>query len=160
MAKNVIRWTLLGFVALCVVMLVGKQIAARRGGETLPSIDATGRKVIVYYFHAHVRCANCEKIERYSREATELAVAQRWPKLLEWQKVNYETSDNERYAVALQLVAPSVVLVEYRDGQPAAHRLLERTWELVDDPPAFAAYMRESLDGFVGRVPTTDNNTR
>jgi hypothetical protein len=145
--KNVCTTVLLVFVTASVVVLVAKSL--RQGIPNEASEDQRDR-LIVYYFHGAFRCPNCRNIEAYAHEAiaegfmAEVALGQ-----IEWKVVDFEQSNNQRFAKDFKLVAPSVVLVDMRGGVRKRWKNLPEVWELADDKPAYIAFIQNEVRAFL-----------
>ncbi len=63
--KAVLNGVLLGFVALCVAGLVAKNLRRPVPPAAGPPTAAQQEKLIVYCFHATVRCPLCLNMEAY-----------------------------------------------------------------------------------------------
>lgn len=170
-AKSIITGILLLFVFVSVAYLViqeSRQQADKAGGpdevkglqssDTIPSEKAgspnsgkeVGHRVIAYYFHGHVRCQTCRKIEAYSREALESAFADELGSgKLEWHAINVEEAENEHFVEDYKLSTKSLVLVDVREGQQKGWKNLKRVWDLVGDKQSFFSYVREETQAFM-----------
>jgi hypothetical protein len=145
--RELLRLTILLFLAACLGTLLFKSL--RPAKPTAAVADAAfGQKppqrdrLIVYYAHGSARCWSCSRLEEYAHEAVfsgfprELAEGR-----LEWRVVDYEKPGNERFADRYKLPGPSIVLVRYRNGQPAQWEVLQAVWESLHDRPAAVAYV-------------------
>jgi hypothetical protein len=151
--KTVLRLSILLFLAACTMMLVVKALRVGRPRGT--AADAAhgerppdGDRLIVYYLHGKFRCRACSNVEEYAHEAVVSGfpreLAQR---RLEWRVVDYEEPGNEHFADRFKLPGPSIVLVRYRNGQPAEGEVLQAVWELLRDKPAAVEYVRREIRG-------------
>jgi hypothetical protein len=116
--------------------------------------DAGARtaRFVAYYFHGKVRCATCRKLEAYSREAITQGFTQELESgTLAWRTVNTDEPDNAHLVGDFELVAKSVVLVEYRDGEVVRFENLRLVWQLVGDKDGFVKYVRDSTREFIGQ---------
>jgi len=110
-------------------------------------------RVIAYYFHVTVRCDTCSMIERYSAETikknfgSDLAAGR-----IEWRPVNVQLAENRHFIKDYNLFTRSLVLVLVRNGQQKKYTVLDKTWELVWDRPAFEVYVRDGVDGYLGEL--------
>jgi hypothetical protein len=103
---------------------------------------ATNTQVIAYYFHATIRCETCLKIERQAREAIE----RRFPvevaeKRFVFQPVNYDKPENTHFLKDYKLPCPSLVLVRQKSGKDEQWKLLDKTWEHIENPVKFNEYV-------------------
>ena len=123
-------------------------------GETGKS---TNTQVIAYYFHGTIRCETCLKIEKQAREAIE----RRFPveaheKRLVFQAVNYDKPENAHFLKDYKLPCPSLVVVRQKGGKDEKWKLLDKTWEHVENPIKFNEYVEGETDlSIVARDGTT-----
>ena len=143
--KRAARIALLLFVAASLAAPVVRRLRA----PAPPAIEvAVGRpnRVTAYYFYGKIRCPTCEKVEAYAREtvqnrfAAELADGR-----LDWQAIDYQRPENEHFAKDYQLVAASLVLVEFRDGVPRRWKNLPEVWQLAENHDAAGRYVEQEL---------------
>lgn len=145
------RWVttvLLAFVAASIGYMVYTETrpqpepAAETGGGGKPA-------VAVYYFHGNFRCATCNKLERYSREAVQEAFSNELASgYMTWQAVNVEKPENGHFVGDFKLTTRSLVVAGERGGK-LEWANLERIWDLVGDPPAFKAYVQAGVRPFL-----------
>lgn len=112
------------------------------------------RQVIAYYFHGKARCANCVKIENWSREA----VATGYPKELAdgrlvWRVVDVEAEGNEHFVEDYQLYTKSLVLVEQRGGRPIRWKNCAKVWEYLNRRERFVAYVQDEVAVYLKGTP-------
>ncbi len=106
--------------------------------------------VDVIYFHGNMRCPTCRRIEADAQEALQTQFTDRLARgEVSWQAINYEQPENAHYLEDYQLVAPTVVVVQRRDGRQSAWQNLARVWELVGDQAAFTAYIQQGIDPYL-----------
>jgi hypothetical protein len=126
------------------------------GALPLPSVtngtttSAPSQRVIAYYFHGTVRCETCLKIEQQAREMIE---RQFKPELgaqrLVFKPLNYDLPENAHFFLDYKLPCPSLVLVRQKDGKDDQRTLLGDTWQLVEDPVKFNAYIEAEVNKFL-----------
>jgi hypothetical protein len=110
---------------------------------------ATKTQVIAYYFHGTVRCEVCVKIERQARETIERRfAAEVAEKRLVFMPVNYDQPENAHFLKDYTLPCPSLVLVRQQSGQGEKWKLLDKTWELVENSSEFNEYVEGEVDKF------------
>jgi hypothetical protein len=150
--KTIITIVLLTFVAVSVFWLVYKQLNI--SPVPIPVTDRTeGNRVIAYYFHGKVRCANCIKIEQLSQQTIEQEFAPELAdKRLEFHSINTGEPANEHFIKDYQLSSNSLVLVLLRDGKQARWENLPEVWNLLDDDAAFRAYVKENVAKMLGEL--------
>jgi hypothetical protein len=143
-AKNFLRIGLLAFVAVAVVMIFRRELNG--GGSAQSALAETeplpANGLVVFYFHADIRCPTCQKIEQYAHEALAARLGEELASgKLTWRTLNYEATENAHFATEYEIAAPTVVLVRRHDGRDGEWRNLMRVWELVGDKPAFVDYV-------------------
>jgi hypothetical protein len=151
---NMIREVFFGALVLAVAGVVG---AAEKpkvpSGETG---QATNAQVVAYYFHGTVRCETCLKIEKQAREAMERRFAiEVYEKRLVFQAVNYDKPENAHFLKDYKLPCPSLVVVRQKGGKDEKWKLLDKTWEQVDNPIKFNEYVEGEVEKVLreGKTP-------
>lgn len=165
--KTIVAIVLLAFVAGSVVYLIAKEAvqgekptgdsrrAPSKRQSTMPATASSGpapvpRKVTAYYFHGNFRCANCRRIEAWTRETLEAAFAEDLRQgRLAWSRVNVQERGNEHFTQDFKLYTRSVVLVEFEGGQRKRYKNLQRIWRLLGNEQAFQEYIREEVSAFL-----------
>jgi hypothetical protein len=148
------RKTILAALGLF-VLAGGVVLAVRRMQNPPAGTDATpafgpGTKVVVCYFYGKNRCPVCDSIESYAREAVQTGFPEDLENgRLEWRSINYEQPGNEHFAADYKLLAPGVLLVAVRDGQPADWKSLPEVWNHLGDKPATIACVRKGVRQFL-----------
>jgi hypothetical protein len=114
------------------------------------TINAPSQQVVAYYFHGTVRCETCLKIEQQAKAVIE---RQFKPELdtqrLLFIPLNYDLPENAHFLLDYKLPCPSLVLVRQKDGKDVRRTLLGDTWQLVEDPVKFNAYIETEVDKFL-----------
>jgi len=67
-----------------------------------------------------------------------------------WKVVNYEQPAGVALATKFEIQMPVVVLAKMKAGQVQDWKRLDEVWGLVDDKPAFAAYLRQEIQQMLG----------
>jgi len=123
-SKQIITLVLLVFVGVSVATVVVKQVrnSSSPPANTVdrPAADLITREnqVIAYYFYGNIRCATCNTIEIYSREAIKSGFAdQLGDESLVWRPVNRESPENAHFNEDFKLVTSSLILVKIKDGR-------------------------------------------
>jgi thioredoxin 1 len=160
-SKNVLKFVLLGFVAVSVATMAWREVRTARvatsGPRGLADQTATGPKLIAYYLHGKIRCATCNDIEVSAKRVVESSFADELKDgRIEWRALNYEEPGNEHFATDFKLAAPCVVLATMRDGQRVAWKSLPEVWGLIGDKPAFRAFVQKSIRDELGESPRTE----
>lgn len=146
-ARKILASLLWLFVAASVVAMVVNDIGDHSGPR-----DETGAdRVIVYSFHADVRCADCNAMQAGARETLRRHFVQQLVDgEIEWRVANYEDAENEQLRKDFELLASGVVLAGIRNDRRVKWKNLNRVWRLVqdEDQEAFIEYIRTELEAF------------
>ncbi len=150
-------------ISLILVLFVGASLiylAINESGSTADNIaepemvasSAPSHQIVAYYFHGFQRCKTCLHIESQAK----LALENRYPEafrdgLLEWKAVNFEEEANAEMATKYELVASSLVIVEFVDGAETNWKLLDKVWDLVWDEEPFATYVQAEVGGYLNQ---------
>lgn len=166
MAKNILRFVLLAFVAVALVAVImrGRAEGGGSAGQQQPSTmiaagpspavgaptavaapPATAPRLVAFYFHGTKRCTSCNSIESLTREAlrTETDAAQ-----VEIRPVNVDEASNAHYVADFALTMRTVVLAEESGGRVVRWMRLDECWERFRDPADFQDYIQRSLAAF------------
>ena len=107
-------------------------------------------QVIAYYFHGTFRCETCLRIEKQAQEliksrfATEVASEQ-----LVFKPVNYDKPENAHFLKDYKLPCPSLVLVRQKGDKDQEWKLLNKTWEHVENLVKFNEYVEGEVEKFL-----------
>lgn len=134
--------------------VAGAEESTKTAGESAGDANETFRiteerteprdKLVAYYFHRTQRCRTCLTIEAYAEEALRDGFADAFESgELEWQAVNVEEPQNERFVEEYGLTASALVMIFLENGEQTQWKNLERVWELVGDEPGFKEYVRD-----------------
>ena len=132
------------FVLLAVVVLSSLGIIFSPIAQAVENVN--GAHVIAYYFHGHMRCPTCHKLEQYSKEAIEsnfkdaLASGK-----LEFKVVNVEDKGNEHYGKDYQLYTRSLILSLVKDGKETKWNNMNKIWEYVGNKQRFIDYVKSGV---------------
>ncbi len=146
-ASNILANLLWLFVAASLVAMVVND----RPDHSTPWDETGADRVIVYSFHADVRCADCNAMQAGAGEtlrrhfAGQLANGE-----IEWRVANYEDPKNEQLRKDYEVLASTVVLAGIRNDRRVKWKNLNRVWLLVqdEDQEAFIEYIRTELQAF------------
>jgi len=134
------------FVAVSVAWVV---VDEATGGEAqAPGVASpAGDRLVAYYFHGHRRCATCNTIEAWAREAIEGAFpGELRSGRIAWQTLNYEEPANASLRERYLLYTSTLVLSDVRGGAERDWLELDEVWQLAGDKAAFTEYVqRETL---------------
>jgi hypothetical protein len=153
--KQLLTAGLLGFVAISLVLAVANVAGWRRTPAT-PSQTATQSPattgagttttaLTAIYFHAPHRCPTCKKIEAYTHEALQPAIAD---KQIVWKVADYTASENAVMVDRFKVLTSTVVLTETRNGEVVRFRNVEEVWDHTHNQTEFVAFMRDAWNGF------------
>ena len=107
----------------------------------------TNVQVIAYYLHGTVRCETCLKIEKQAREAIERRfLVEMAEKRLVFKPVNYDKPENAHFLRDYKLPCPSLVVVRQRAGKDERWKLLDKTWEHIQNPFRFDEYVEGEVE--------------
>ncbi len=118
--------------------------------DTLTDKAKAKHQLIVYYFHGNQRCANCIKIEAYTKETVDSTFAsQLKDSTVVWRLVNTDEDANKHFREDFQLFTKSVVLSDLADGKQIRWKNLDKIWEYLGDKAAFQAYVRDEVASYL-----------
>lgn len=147
--KSIISSVLVLFVIASVIYLVVNETGSTSGGDAEMQAETSPQpphQVVAYYFHGSKRCKTCLHIEAAAKEAIEIAYPEELKgSRVEWKVVNFEEATNADFAEKYQLIASSIVIVEFRNGQETQWKNLDKIWELVWDEEPFASYVQQEV---------------
>ncbi|HSA07365.1 MAG TPA: nitrophenyl compound nitroreductase subunit ArsF family protein [Candidatus Gastranaerophilales bacterium] len=98
--------------------------------------------VTVYYFYAKPRCASCEKIESYTKEA----VSSLNNPNVEFKMVDLNKPENKHYYKDYGLYTKSVVLSKVKDGKEIKSKNLDKIWTKLGTDKEFKKYITEEIN--------------
>ena len=163
-AKKIVTAVLLGFVAVSVVFAIVKETTKSTPSEQADAerppvqkasgpVEASPKKVIVYYFRTNVRCAKCIKFEQYSRKAVVAGFQKALEDgRLECKIVNIEEPGNEHYVKDYKLYTKSIVLVEMKGDEQVRWNNLDKIWQLVTSEEKFIDYVQQGVRSYLGEA--------
>ncbi len=141
MRRNTTR-CVLALILFCLCAVPAE--AGDKPAET--SQSPTENYIIAYYFHGNYRCANCNKIESYSRDAIQTTFKDELQKgLLHYTVVNMELPENRHFITDYQLYTKSLVLVLFKDGKEVAWKNLPGVWQFLKNPDMFYSYVTDEV---------------
>jgi hypothetical protein len=129
------------------VVAEGADSTALGEDTTLSKVaPAPADRVVAYYFHGTRRCANCKKIEAYSREAVEKGFPDELESgLLEWRVINIDEPENRHYVDDYKLYTKSVIVTGVHDTTETDWKNLEKIWQLLGSKEKFIEYVRKEV---------------
>ncbi len=136
---------------MLLVAMVGGLGAAEKPAGPAPAAQGTNVQVIAYYFHGTIRCETCLKIEKQAREAMEARFpVEMLEKRLVFKPVNYDQPENAHFLKDYKLPCPSLVVVRQTGGKDENWKLLDKTWEHVENPLKFNEYVEGEVEKVLG----------
>lgn len=150
--QKVVSQLLLIFVFISIGFALGRETNRRSvnktNNETSTSVTTTNpsqeNKVVVYYFYGAIRCTTCNKIEATAKEVVEKQFAHELNDgRLEWKAMNFQ--EHEDLAQRYNIASSSLVIVQKQGNKDGKFENLEEVWTLVDDKPAFVAYVQKAI---------------
>lgn len=102
--------------------------------------------VLVYLCHGNFRCPTCLKIEASTKDVLERMFADeiRSGRLIV-KEVNYEQPENKDMILKYEIIAPTVIMVQLKDGKEVTYRNLMDVWQTVHQPAAFESLISGNL---------------
>jgi hypothetical protein len=112
--------------------------------------DTTGDHLVVYYFHGNFRCANCHKIENYTKETVEKYFSEQMRAGdIIYKTVNVEKKENAHFVGDYQLYTRSVVLSLVKGGKEVKYKNLTEIWECLGNKIKFEDYEKKEIKNFL-----------
>ncbi len=162
MAKKVTTAVLLLFVLISVGYVIydrGRQAGRSEkvdGQEQAKPGDGTAgtgedlepgvKTVTAYYFFMKPRCATCNKLESYAKEAVEEGFPEQAKAgHVKFVAVNCDEPENEHYLTDYMLETKALVLIAREDGKPDDWRNLKEIWDKVGEKPVYLDYVRDEI---------------
>ncbi len=144
MVKNMVKWSLLLFVAATIITQITKSFRAVE--ETA---FANGKHLV--FFHAKVRCPTCTTMERLMNQTLESDFRkERKSGDFDVRLLDYESPENRSLVEKYKIATATVLLFEQKEGKPVDGRnLTESCWKLVGDEPAFQRMLKTELQAFL-----------
>lgn len=102
--------------------------------------------LIVYYFHGKQRCPSCRAIESQAYDVVRKDFAGPLADgKIAWEVINYEKPGAAAMAKMFDVQMAVVVLAKMNQGRIERWKRLDEVWGLYDDPPKFAAFVRQEI---------------
>lgn len=117
--------------------------------EELPQVE--GDQVIMTYFISGTRCESCETIEALARETAEKDFPDALSnKSLVFRVIDTGDASRHHYIKDYQLTSKTVILSHRVQGKETEWSDMSKVWDLLDDGPAFHAYLGEQIQKYLG----------
>ncbi len=159
--KTILTLALLSLAAL--TLTISAVANLRRSAPADEQAEANrGRpdRLVVYCFHAAVRCPTCLNMEALAREAVAEGFADGLARgRIEFRSVDVQKRENEHFCDDYQLVGPEVVIVQLRNGRVQRRENLIDSVALLRDKGRFIRRVQERVraiaaDGKAGQPPS------
>ena len=145
-------------VILCMFIIgffmVSELVADAGKSETAsPVIKEASKKFVAFYFHGNFRCANCKKIEQYSREAIEKYFAEQLKtEKLVFNVINTNLPKNKHFIEDYQLYTKSLIIAEFKDGKQIRWKNLAKVWNCLNDRDKFYEYVKSEIQKYLEHI--------
>jgi hypothetical protein len=126
------------------------QVASeQQGSEKLLGSNASGREIIVYYFHGTYRCPSCLQIEDWSFDVLQ----ERFAPALEqgtiiWTTINIDKPENRHLVEAYQVSTQALIIVRMSGKKEKRYKNLGKVWEYLSDQQTFYDYVTHEINKF------------
>jgi len=143
------------FVVVSVGVVIVQELRGDGGGAGGPTEAApAGDVLVVRYLHGNRRCATCNDIETWAREAVAGAFAAELASgRILWRTLNYEDERNAALRERYGLYSSTIVLSDVRGGEERAWRDLEELWAFSTDESGLADYVVRETRAMLEAAP-------
>ncbi|MBW2566518.1 MAG: hypothetical protein JRE24_06485 [Deltaproteobacteria bacterium] len=148
------------FLAIFGIILAGITVAQskeapqvaseQQRSERLLESNASGREIIVYYFHGTYRCPSCLQIEDWSFDAIQERFAQELEQeTIIWKTIDVDKPENRHLVEAYQVSTQALIIVEMTGKKEKRYKNLGKVWEYLSDQQAFYEYVTHEINKFL-----------
>lgn len=131
-------------------LLVGIIVAEENSPITSHHTVKAEKNLVAYYFHGNFRCANCKKIEQYSREAIEKYFAEELKtKKLVFNIINTDMPENRHFVEDYQLYTKSLIIAEFKESKQVRWNNLTKVWNHLNDKEKFYEYVKTEIQQYL-----------
>ncbi|MCX6645319.1 MAG: nitrophenyl compound nitroreductase subunit ArsF family protein [bacterium] len=110
-------------------------------------------RLIVYYFHRTMRCTGCINVEEGSYQAVSIDHEEDIASgFLEWQSINFEEPEYERFVTEYNLYSQELILLEVRDGVTIRHAAIAEIWQHYDDKTKIRQMVDELIEEWLREI--------
>jgi hypothetical protein len=154
--RLILKNLLLAFVLVSIGFVLGKHSVHQSDSPlATPPDTANGqndaRAVTVYYMHATIRCVTCNTIEEMTRKLVDAQFGkERAEGIIIWQEVDFQK--NASLAKQFGVVSSCVVVARMKGDIAIAFKRLDDVWTLMNDPPAFNAYVSTAIQSLLAEA--------
>ena len=129
-AKRIVRGVLLAFVFISIGFALAREMIV--SPVPVPEPPKGDDEVVVYYMHASIRCAPCNRLEATvdTLIGTEFAAPLNSGRL-QWLAVDFQ--QNEALADLYEVSGPMIVVVRFKDGEEVDRKRLTDVMDLAAD---------------------------
>ena len=122
--------------------------AAAAEEQAIPVVD--GPQVVVTYFLMGTRCPSCKKIEALAKETVEQDFAtEKSNNKIILRIINTDDAAHRHYIEDYKLAFKTVVISRRLNGKEIAWANMEKVWDLLDDGPAYHAYLGDQIRAYL-----------
>ncbi len=157
--KDRLRFAVI-FLAIFGIILAGITVAQskeapqvaseQQRSERLLESNASGREIIVYYFHGTYRCPSCLQIEDWSFDAIQERFAQELEQeTIIWKTIDVDKPENRHLVEAYQVSTQALIIVEMTGKKEKRYKNLGKVWEYLSDQQAFYEYVTHEINKFL-----------
>ena len=147
------------FLAICGMILAGitgaeskevpKVASEQQRSERLLESNASGREIIVYYFHGTYRCLSCLQIEDWSFDAIQERFAQELEQgTIVWKTIDVDEPENSHFTREYQVSTQALIIVKMTGKKEKRYKNLRKVWEYLSDQQAFYEYVTHEINKF------------
>lgn len=141
---------LIPLVLLTVSGLLGADHETDSPADSTAATNRRADRIDVYYLYMMPRCQTCLDIEAFSKEAIETAFTEEIADgRVEWHAYDTGLPEYSHYWDDFKLELKSLVMLEIRNGEVLRWKICHRVWDLVEDKPAFQAYVTSELKAWL-----------
>ncbi len=128
---------------------VPKVASEQQRSERLLEKNASGREIIVYYFHGTYRCPSCLQIEDWSFDAIQERFAQELEQeTIIWKTIDVDKPENRHLVEAYQVSTQALIIVDRTGKKEKRYKNLGKVWEYLSDQQAFYEYVTHEINKF------------
>jgi hypothetical protein len=127
-----------------------KVASEQQRSETIVESNASGREIIVYYFHGTYRCPSCLQIEEWSLSAIQERFAQELEQgTIIWKTIDVDEPENSHFTREYQVSTQALIIVKMIGNKEKRYKNLGKVWEYLSDQQAFYEYVTHEINKFL-----------
>lgn len=147
-ARNAVKWGLLAFVAVTLVVVVWQDVQAAGDGANAVVFEA-GTYTLVTYYHGDKRCLMCNNMEKFTGAAVDRHFTnERAAGTVRLRTLNWQSPENAALTKRYALLGNAVILSDIRNGCEVRFENLMEVWDHAHDETAFVDYVRAKIAAF------------